>query len=81
MTRLLFRSKHKLKVKASKMIKKLLAGMDDDNISKKVSSSKYNKSNKSTDKDAEECSSEKSKNKCSKYGKWGTHTTEECKAK
>ena len=70
----------KLKVKASKKIKKLLAGMDDNNF-KKVNSSKFNKSNKSADDDVEENLSAKTKKKCSKCGKWGYHTAEECKAK
>ena len=65
---------NKLKAKASKMIKNLLAGMDDNN-SRKVNSTKSNKSNKSTD------SSEKPKQKCAKCGKWGYHTAEDCKAK
>ena len=71
---------NKLKFKASKKIKKLLAGMDDNN-SRKVNSSKTNKSNKSAGEDAEANSSAKPKNKCTKCGKWGYHTAEECKAK
>ena len=71
---------NKLKVKASKKIKKLLAGMDDNN-SKKVNSNRSNKPNKSTDEDAEAHSSEKLKQKCAKCGKWGYHTAEDCKAK
>ena len=53
---------NKLKVKASKKIKKLLAGMDD-NISRKVNSNRQDKSNKSSEDDAEAQSSEKSKQK------------------
>ena len=71
---------NKLKVKASKKIKKLLAGMDD-NGSRKVNSSIFNKSNKSSDEDVDDNSSEKPKKQCSKCGKWGYHTAEECKAK
>ena len=67
---------NKLKVKASKETKKLLAGMDE-NHSKKVSSTKFNKSNKSTDEDAENHLSEKARRKCTKCGKWGTHTADE----
>jgi hypothetical protein len=48
---------NKLKVKASKKIKKLLAGIDDNN-SRKVNSQKFNKSNKSSDEDAGHNSSE-----------------------
>ena len=59
---------NKLKVKASKKIKKLLAGMDD-NGSRKVNSLKINKSNKSADEDVDDSSSEKPKKKCSKCGK------------
>ena len=59
---------NKLKVKANKKIKKLLAGMGD-NGSKKVNSSKSNKSNKSADKDVDDNSSEKTKKICSKCGK------------
>ena len=71
---------NKLKVKASNKIMKLLAGMDD-NGSRKVNSSKFNKSNKSANEDVDDNSSEKPKKKCSKCGKWGYHTAEECKAK
>ena len=39
------------------------------------------KSNKSADDDADAQSSEKPKHKCSKCGKWGYHTAEDCKAK
>ena len=53
----------------------------DDNNSRKVNSSKINKSNKSADKDVGYKSSEKPKQKCTKCGKWGNHTAEECKAK
>ena len=56
---------NKLKVKASKKIKKLLAGMDDNN-SRKVNSTRQNKSNKSSDEDGEDRSSEKPKQKCTK---------------
>jgi hypothetical protein len=66
---------NKLKVKASKKIKKLIAGMDDNN-SRKVNSSKIIKSaDEDVDDNLVECS------KCGKCGKWGYHTTEECKAK
>ena len=71
---------NKLKVKASKKIKKLLAGMDDNN-SRKVNSNRTNKSNKSTDEEADAPSSDKPKQKCAKCGKWGYHTAEDCKAK
>ena len=54
---------NKLKVKASKKIKKLLAAMDDNN-SRKVNSPKLNKSNKSSDEDAGHNSSEKPKQTC-----------------
>ena len=47
--------------KASKKFKKLLAGKDDENKSKKVSSSKSIKFNISTDEDADGNSSRKSK--------------------
>ena len=59
---------NQLKAKASKKFKKLLAGMDDENKSKKVSSSKSIKFNKSTDEDADGNSSEYSKKKCTKWG-------------
>ena len=55
--------------------------MDDNNNSRKVSTSKSNKANKSSDEDGEERSSEKPKKKCTKCGKWGYHTADECKAK
>ena len=72
---------NKLKVKASKKIKTLLAGINENNNTRKVSNSKSNKSNKSSDEDGEDRSSEKPKQKCTKCGKWGYHTAEECKAK
>ena len=50
----------------------------DNNNSRKI---KPNKSNKSTDDDAEAQSSEKPKQKCAKCGKWGYHTAEDYKAK
>jgi hypothetical protein len=70
---------NKLKDKASKKIKKLLAGIDDNN-SRKVNSQKFNKSKKSSDEDAGHNSSETPKQTCMKCGKWGYHTAEECKA-
>ena len=71
---------NKLKVKASKKIKKLLSGTDDNN-SRKVNSPNFNKSNKSSDEDAGNNSSEKPKQRCTKCRKFGIHTAEECKAK
>ena len=53
----------------------------DDNNSRKVNSTRQNKSNKSTDEDSDAQSSEKPKQKCSQCGKWGYHTAEDCKAK
>ena len=53
----------------------------DDNGSRKVNSSKINKSNKSADEDVDDNSSEKPKKKCSRCGNRGYHTAEECKAK
>ena len=53
----------------------------DGNNSRKVNSSQLNKSNKSTDEDAGNNSSEKPKQRCTKRGKFGFHTAEECKAK
>ena len=74
-------SANKLKFKASKQIKKLLAGMDENNNSRMVGPSYSNKLNKSTDEDVEERSSEKPMKKCTECGKWGYHTAEKCKAK
>jgi hypothetical protein len=62
---------NKLKVKASKKIKKLLAGMDENN-SRKVNSSQLIKSNKSADEDVGYNSSEKPKQKCTKCGNLDT---------
>ena len=53
----------------------------DGNESRKVNSSQFNKFNKSTDKDAGYNSSEKPKQRCTKCGKLGYQTAEECKAK
>ena len=53
----------------------------DDNNSRKVNSLKINKSNKPSDEDAGHNSSEKPKQTCTKCGKWGYHTAEECKTK
>ena len=71
---------NKLKVKASKKIKKLLSGMDDNN-SRKVNSPKIIKSNKFADEEREVNSSDKPKQRCTICGKWGNHTAEQCRAK
>ena len=55
--------------------------MDENNNTRKVSNSKTNKLNKSSDEDGEDRSSDKPKQKCTRCGKWGYHTAEECKAK
>jgi hypothetical protein len=70
---------NKLKVKASKRIKKLLSTGNGDNNPKKL----RNKSNHSDNKQDEEVDYTKfdgPKKRCSKCGKWGNHTAEECTA-
>ena len=53
----------------------------DENNSRKVNSSQLIKTNKSADKDVGYNPSENPKQKCTKCGKLGYHTAEECKAK
>ena len=70
---------NKLKVKASKRIKKLLSAINGDKNSKRL----QNKSNQSDTKPDEDFDSTKfdgPKKQCGKCGERGNHTSDECKA-
>ena len=70
---------NKLKVKASKRIKKLLSTGNGDNNPKKLRN-KTNQSDTKQDETFESTKFDEPKKRCGNCGKWGNHTAEECTA-
>ena len=69
---------NKLKVKASKKIKKLLGNLDDNIKASKADNSK--KLGKKSDGEFDASKFDGPKTQCGKCGKWGNHTAEECRS-
>ena len=70
---------NKLKVKASKRIKKLLSSGNGDSKNKK-SGYISKKSDEKSDEDFDSKKFDGPKKQCGKCGEWGNHTAEECTA-